>query len=168
MKRLKQIAVWSFLILVFTLSCQPPVTTDIPDGQYPADISGRVIIAGFLSEQGSVYSPPDNEAFWVVDITFSNKSYELPDISNYDHWNIVVGNKYYWIPELLKQDRLPLLNVPANQTAKKVVCFQVPGGLKAGDARLAYQAQKLVSFGKLTINGKVARYDWVPGSGALK
>jgi hypothetical protein len=160
MKRLILIAGSSFLILALTLSCQSPVPTDIPNEQYPADISGRVIIAGFLSEQGSIYSPPNDETFWVVDITFTNKAYELPDISGYDHWNIVVGDKYYWIPELLKQDSLPLLNVPANQTEEKMVCFQVPSSLKVGDARLAYQAQKLVSFGRLTSDGKVAGYDW--------
>jgi len=160
MKRLILIAIWSFLILALTLSCQSRVPTDITDEQYPADISGRVTIAGFLSEQGAIYSPPHDETFWVVDITFTNKAYELPDISGYDHWNIVVGDKYYWIPELLKQDRLPLLNVPANQTEKKVVCFQVPSSLKVGNARLAYQAQKLVSFGRLVGGGKVAGYDW--------
>jgi len=155
-----RIAVLGFLFLALTLSCQSPVPTDIPNEQYPADISGRVIIAGFLSEQGSIYNPPGDETFWVVDITFTNRAYELPDISGYDHWNIVVGDKYYWIPELLKQDSLPLLNVPANQTEEKMVCFQVPSSLKVGDARLAYQAQKLVSFGWLTGDGKVAGYDW--------
>jgi hypothetical protein len=160
MKQLIRIGVSSFFIVALTLSCQSPVPTDIPNEQYPADISGRVIMAEFLSEQGSIYRPPNDETFWVVDITFTNKAYELPDISGYDHWNIVVGDKYYWIPELLKQDRLPLLNVPANQTEKKIVCFQVPSSLKVGDARLAYQAQKLVSFGRLTGDGKVAGYDW--------
>jgi hypothetical protein len=72
----------------------------------------------------------------------------------------VFGDKYYWIPELLKQDTLPLLNVPANQTEKKVVCFQVPSSLKVSNARLAYQSQKLISFGPLTGGGKVAGYDW--------
>ena len=155
-----QLTLCLVMFLALTLSCQSPVSTDTPNEQYPADISGRVIIAGFLSEQGSIYSPPNDETFWVVDITFTNKAYQLPDISGYDHWNIVVGDKYYWIPELLKQDRLPLLNVPANQTEEKMVCFQVPSSLKVGDARLAYQAQKLVSFGWLTGDGKVAGYDW--------
>ena len=148
------------MVLALTLSCQSPVPTNTQNEQYPADISGRVIIAGFLSEQGSIYSPPNDETFWVVDITFTNKAYELPDISGYDHWNVVAGDKYYWIPELLKMDKLPLLFVPAGQTEKKVVCFQVPGSLKLRDARLFYQAQKLVSFGPLTGGEKAAGYDW--------
>ena len=171
-----QLTVYSVIVLALTLSCQSPVPTDTPNGQYPADISGRVIIAGFLSEQGSVYSPPNKETYWVVDIVFTNNGYEItgpppaptnapteqpryPDINGYDHWNIVAEGKYY-IPEQLETDKRPPLTVPIGQTKKTVVCFQVPSNLKLSDARLSYQAQKVVSFGLLTGGEKSAGYDW--------
>ncbi len=103
---------------------------------------------------------PVNDVLWVANIKFTNRSYELPDISSYDHWNIVAGDIYYGIPELLKIDKLPLLTVPAGQTEEKLVCFQVPASLNIGSARLAYQTQKLVSFGQLTGGRVVEGYDW--------
>jgi len=112
-----------------------------------------------------------------VDIVFTNNGYEItgpppaptyapteqprdPDISGYDHWNVVAGGKYYRIPELLDMDKPPLLTVPIGQTKKTVVCFQVPGNLKLSDAQLYYQAQKVVSLGSLTGGEKAAGYDW--------
>lgn len=164
------------IILLLILGCQSPVPTNTPteQPQYPADISGHVTIVGFLRAQGSVYSPPNNETYWVVDIVFTNNGYEItgpppvstdvsteqprdPDISGYDHWDVVAGGKYYWP---LKMDEPPLLTVPIGQTKKTVVCFQVPGNLKLNDTRLYYQAQKVVSFGPLTGGEKAAGYDW--------
>jgi hypothetical protein len=167
------------VVVLLILGCQSSVPTNTPTGQtrYPADISGHVTIVGFLRAQGSVYSPPNNETYWVVDIVFTNNGYEItgpppaptnapteqprdPDISGYDHWNVVAGGKYYRIPELLDMDKPPLLTVPIGQTKKTVVCFQVPGNLKLSDAQLYYQAQKVVSLGPLTGGEKAAGYDW--------
>jgi hypothetical protein len=168
--------VCSSLILAFTSGCQSPIPTNKPteQPQYPANISGHVTIVGFLREHGSVYKPPKGESYWVVDIVFTNISYEItgpppvstnaspeqprdPDISSYDHWDIVAGGKYYWP---LEMDKPPLLTVPIGQTKKTVICFQVPDNLKLSDTRLYYQAQKEVSFGSLTGGDKAAGYDW--------
>ena len=167
------------VVVLLILGCQSSVTTNTPTGQtrYPADIRGHVTIVGFLREQGAVYSPPNNETYWVVDIVFNNNGYEItgpppaptnapteqpsdPDISGYDHWNVVAGGKYYRIPELLDMDKPPLLTVPIGKTEKTVVCFQVPGNIKLSDTQLYYQAQKVVSLGPLTGGEKAAGYDW--------
>jgi len=59
-----------FIILSLVLGCQSPVPTNTPTEQprYLADISGHVTIVGSLRVYGSVYSPPNNETYWVVDI----------------------------------------------------------------------------------------------------
>jgi len=108
-------------------------------------------------------------------IVFTNNGYEItgppptnapteqprdPDISGYNHWNVVAGGKYYRIPEQLETDKPPLLTVPIGQTKKTVVCFQVPGNLKLSDAQLYYETQKVISLGPLTGSEKAAGYDW--------
>ncbi len=165
--RLVLLALCSIAAAALTLSCQSPAQTTVPTpaptttpNQCPADIKGTVLIVGFLSAQATVYNPPADQTFWVVDITFINTNFELPDISSYDHWNVVAGTTYYWVPDVLKAEKQPTVFAPVGQIEKKVVCFQVPASLKLSDARLYYQAQKIVAFGPLTGGQKAAGYDW--------
>jgi hypothetical protein len=148
-----------FLFLILVSGCRSPGPTNTSTLRYPADISGSVIIASYIIVMREIYVPAV-DVLWVANIKFTNRSYELPDISSYDHWNVVAGNTYYGIPEILKIDKLPLLTVAADQTEEKLVCFQVPANLNIGSARLAYQAQKLVSLGQLTGGRVVNGYNW--------
>jgi hypothetical protein len=149
-------------LFILGLDCQSLASNNTQTGQpqYPDDISGNVIVAGYLVDRGTIYRPPSNNTFWVVDIIFTNNMYELPDISGYDHWNIVFGNTYYWIPELLKTDKLQLLIVSTNQTEKKLVCCQEPDSTLVSDTRLDYETRKIISFGRLTGGAKVNGYNW--------
>jgi hypothetical protein len=148
-----------FLFAILVSGCRLPGPKNISTDKYSADISGTFIIASYIIVMREIYIP-SVDVLWVANIKFTNRSYELPDISSYDHWNIVAGETYYGIPEILKIDKLPLLTVPVGQTQEKLVCFQVPASLNTGSARLAYQSQKLVSFGQLSGGRVVEGYNW--------
>ena len=144
-------------------STSPPSSTSAPlASTYPADISGNVKIAGSLTNKYDlVFPPPENETYWVVNISITNMSYKLPITGNYEHWQIVAGDSIYWIAELLKLDHdPPSLSIPTGYTGEIVICFHVPSTLQIRDAQICYRGQEPYSYGQLTGGQKVDVYDW--------
>jgi hypothetical protein len=156
---LVKITLCLFVFLIVVSGCRSTGPANQSTDRYPADMSGSVIIASYIIVMREIYVPAV-DVLWVTNIKFTNRSYELPDISSYDHWNVVAGDTYYGIPEILKIDKLPLLSVPVDQTEEKLVCFKVPVSLNIGSARLVYQAQNLLSFGQLSGGRVVDGYNW--------
>lgn len=139
---------------------QTPTPQSPPASKYPADIIGHVTIAESLSRKESTFTPSENDAFWVVNVSVRNKTYENPVTGDYVDWRIVSSGEAYWIPELLKLDKPSSVSIPPSETGEALICFSVPCSLTLSDAQICYRGQEPYSYGRLTGGDKVAAYDW--------
>jgi len=145
-----------------------PTLQSPPASEYPADISGHVIIAekviakyGRNKADTIELGPLEGKTYWIVDISVKNKSYENAVIANSSHWKITVGDKVYDAqrPFADIQSAYPM-TVPVGEVGETTIRFLVPDTLKVKDAKLCYQGQEPFSYGNLSGGDKVAVYDW--------
>jgi hypothetical protein len=155
------ISVFVIAISPLTISCSGEMLTPTnPSAKYAANITGNVIITNSLQASTS-YTRFNNESMqriWIVNVTFTNRGYNNPEIRSYYYWTLVPGNNYpLWD---WKIEAFPLLFVPLNQTAECVLGFLVPTSARIDDTWLRYENDKIISFGRL-IGGQVVQgYDW--------
>jgi hypothetical protein len=158
------------LIAVFILvvSCEKLPSTS-SNSEYPADISGHVIIPEVLYVRNVTMwkNEGERENFWVVEISISNTSYEHNITHDCENWQIEAGGKVYPLGEglmrALRYKEVPYheeWDIPTGQSGKMTVCFSVPDTLKISDAIICYQGQEPYSYGKLTGGDLVEAYDW--------
>lgn len=139
-----------------------------PASEYPADISGHVIIAEKViakydrnKPDTTELTPLEGQIFWIVDISVNNKAYENPVTASYKDWKIVAGDKVYDSQKPF-MDIWPStdMSVPVGDSGETIIRFPVPDTLEVSSAKLSYQGQEPYSYGNLSGGDKVAVYDW--------
>lgn len=174
MKRLFSVILTLLVLVSGITSCEPtpvpaPIPTPAPSKtpiittQYPANISGHVIIAEKLMVNGREdITCEENDVFWLVNISVENKNYEHPITAEYNNWVIVVGSDTYQVATILRviEDESSPINIPLGSTGQLIMGFCVPHNLTLRNAEVRYNGQKPYSYGKLIGGDKVIAYDW--------
>ncbi|OGN95186.1 MAG: hypothetical protein A2Z75_02250 [Chloroflexi bacterium RBG_13_50_10] len=141
----------------------------LPASEYPAQISGRVVIAEKIvayykpaqTPTRMELTPPEGSIWWVIDISVKNIAYKEEISASYDRWAIEADNQVYYAKPYL--DIIPAsypLNVLTGQAGQTTFRFLVPDSLKIGETKLVYQGSEAVSYGTLSGGEKVPLYDW--------
>jgi hypothetical protein len=141
----------------------------LPISEYPAQISGRVVIvekviAYYKPAQTPTrmeLAPPEGKIWWVIDISVKNIAYKEEISASYDRWAIEADNQVYYAKSYL--DMIPAaypMNAPTGQTGQTTFRFLVPDSLRVGETKLVYQCSEGVSYGTLSGGEKAPLYDW--------
>ena len=141
----------------------------LPASEYPARISGRVIIterviAYYKTAQTPTrmeLTPPEGKIWWVVDISIKNIAYKEEILTSYDRWAIEADDQVYYAKSYL--DMIPAaypLIVSTGQAGQTTFRFLVPDSLRVGETKLVYQCSEGVSYGTLSGGEKAPLYDW--------
>lgn len=150
------------------VSCAVPSAIPPPSSEYPADISGHVIIAEKVivkydrnKPDTMELTPSEDQIYWIIDISVKNKAYENAVTASYKDWKIVADDKVYDCPKPVA-DIWPStdMSVPVGGTGETTIRFRVPKTLNVSSAKLCYEGQEPYSYGKLSGGDKVAVYDW--------
>jgi len=136
--------------------------------QYPADISGRVIIPERVIAKWSADAPDpleltheEGKVWWIIEVSVRNKAYKEPITSRYQDWPLKVSDGVYYAKSYQDQIRAAYpLSVPSGGTGQTTFRFLVPDTLKVGEAQLAYRGSEGVSYGALSGGERVPLYDW--------
>jgi len=163
-----QIALSLVVVMGLATGCALPSATSPPASEYPADISGRVIIAEKVRAKYNrdkpdtmELTPLEGKIFWIVDISVKNKTYKDLVTASYKDWKIVAGDKVYDsqkpFMDIWPSTSMSVLVGAAGETTFR---FAVPDTLKVSGTKLCYQGQEPYSYGKLTGGDRVAVYDW--------
>ena len=170
-----QIALASVLIIGLVTGCEVLSPTSTPDitpeptltlSEYPADISGHVIVAEKVKCLTLTAVPPNEEGdiFWIVDITVKNNAYTDPVEADfqmgYKGWVITANDKAYMPVCCGSSEENPTIDLTVGQTGQFMLHFIVPQTLQINDSQICYQGQEPYSYGKLTGGDKVVAYDW--------
>jgi len=162
------------LVVAFGLAvgCEPSPSistteskTSLQVSEYPADISGHVIITDILKARDKSdtleLTPLEGKVFWIVDIVVKNTAYENSVKASYKDWAIVDGDNVYEVPTPFGNiSTSSEMSVPVGESGETTFRFSVPSTLKLHGAELRYQGQEPYSYGKLTGGDMVAVYDW--------
>lgn len=133
---------------------------------YPADISGRVIIAEKMKCLTAIAVPPNREGnvFWIIDISVKNNGYSEPVEANfqmgYKGWVIIANDKAYMPVGCGSIGENPPIYLTIGKTGKFMLHFSVPQTIQIDNAQICYRGQEPYSYGKLSFVDKVAAYDW--------
>ena len=141
----------------------------LPTSEYPAQISGRVVIvekviAYYKPAQTPTrmeLTPPEGKIWWVIDISVKNIAYKEEILTSYDRWAIEADGQVYYAKSYL--DMIPAaypMNVPTGQIGQTTFRFLVPDSLRVGETKLVYQCSEGVSYGTLSGGEKAPLYDW--------
>jgi len=141
----------------------------LPASEYPAQISGRVVIAEkviayYKPAQTATrmeLTPPEGKIWWVIDISVKNIAYEEEIIASYNRWAIEAGTQVYYAKPYL--DMIPAaypMSVPVGQTGQATFRFLVPDSLRVWETKLIYQGSEAASYGTLSGGERVPLYDW--------
>lgn len=137
--------------------------------EYPAQISGRVIIAEKViayykpaqTPTRMELTPPEGKIWWVVDISVKNIAYEEEITTRNDRWAIKAGDQvYYGKPYLGSIPASYPMSVPTGQTGQTTFRFLLPDNLRVGETKLLYQGNEAVSYATLSGGERVPVYDW--------
>jgi len=150
----------------FASQIQPEL---LPATEYPAQISGRVIIAEkviayYKTAQNPTrmeLTPPEGKIWWVIDISVKNMAYEEEILTSYDRWAIEADGQVYYAKSYL--DMIPAaypMTVPTGQTGQTTSRFLVPDSLRVDETKLIYQCSEGISYGTLSGGERVPLYDW--------
>lgn len=166
MKRIFLVATVILVLVLSIVSCTPTPatapTTAPPTSEYPADISGQVIIPHKVIGEPPELRLADGLIRWIIHVRVKNKSYENRVTSDSHGWKIIVKhNEYLAEHHTVAWGSPSTMSVPSGQIGETVLRFVVPSTLRlSGDAKLCYIGQEPYSYGKLTAGDKVAAYDW--------
>lgn len=147
----------------------PPAELPFPTAsEYPADISGHVIIAEKViakydrnKPDTTELTPLEGQIYWIVDISVKNKAYENAVTASYKDWKIVADDKVCDSQKPF-MDIWPstAMSVLVGDTGETTIRFPVPDTLEVSSAKLCYQGQEPYSYGNLSGGDRVAAYDW--------
>lgn len=153
-------------------------TPTLPASEYPADISGHVIIADKVIVQGRTKKieekPFGNDAvWWIVEVSVKNKDYDYPIKSIWDKsismpkgitdniiWSIIIDGKLFSGLGNLSLFVPPSMSISKGQSGKTTFLFESRNNINPGDAMIRYAGEEPFSYGKLTGGDKMAVYDW--------
>lgn len=163
------------IILGLSISCamQSPMTTPTitPEAtpahsEYPADISGQVIVAEKMKCLTAIAVTPHKEGdiFWIVDISVKNNAYNDPVEANlqtsYKGWAIIANDKTYMPVVCGSSKTNPPIDLTLGQKGKFMLYFSMPQTLQISSAQICYKDQEPYSYGSLSFVDKVTAYDW--------
>ncbi len=173
MKRIILVTLLSLILVLSILGCDdiiaPLITPPIPPSEYPADITGDVVSAGFVqnyieNSHGKLEARRGFE-FWVVNIYVKNKDYSQPISGYYEDWVIKGNNSTYRPPDKLIQllratnAKYSFDTCPTGKTKRMTGIFEVSVNLSVDNALISYQGTEPYSYGKLTGGDRVVGYD---------
>ena len=144
------------VVTLFAVSCFRPSAP-------PAEITARVIISEKLESGTPMPTPPSDYMYWIVKLSVKNLAYKDPiEVSreafyNGGGWVTAQRNTNYsiYIYAFSESGR-----VPVGQSGEFTALFAAPTALPVGDCQIAYLAQQPTSYTTLSLEDKVAAYDW--------
>jgi len=168
------------LIIVLSSSCsssyeaptsyEPPTSYEAPEdspnqsaGQYPAEISGKVIVAEKLQQGTAIPVAPsdENRVYWLQEITIKNVSYPDPIEAyisgggGWTKWRLVYNDdEYAWTH--ITDD----IHIDRGETTTFWTYCTMPRYLEISDVQIRYIGQEPYSYGDLTLVDEVEAYDW--------